>query len=618
MLSYAQTSRPGEIDGPIPSYSTLDLLRIGRRFGLRYRHIGLILIMSAAGTAIEGLSLLLVLPIVDILQKGGDVSLVTERGFIWTLIESTFNVVGLQVSLGALLVMMFIGIILRQVVRYTVTLYIDYVELLIVQGFRTQAFSDLLNASLDFYDQRKSGNIVSDLTGELPYAVRGFLNNVRLLSLLAMMILYGVGAVAISPEMTGIAFAVFALVGFVLRGLLRRQEVLSSAMTSANQSISSTIVDSIRAIRLVRLSGAEDEERKAFTKRLHNQFSVHFSGRKIGAFLVNVVEPLILGAALCILYLGVTYFEVKISSLFLLLLIVLRLLPVFRDIMVSQQTIKSSSGSIIAVVRLKDALGEGRDTVGGSRPLQTMTKGLTFERVEFSYLSRVTPALNAVSFSVPAGRMTALIGPSGSGKSTLVDLIPRLRVPEGGRILRDGVDIAEFDLKALRRSVAFVPQSAIVLDGTIGSHIRCGNGDATDADVRQAARLAGADKFIELLPKGYDTRTGEAGLQLSGGQRQRLDLARALARRAEILILDEPTANLDPELERHFKDVLNELRRTTGLTIIVIAHRLSTIRDADQIVLLREGVVEAIGTHDELVATNDWYKSASGDQFNAI
>jgi ABC-type multidrug transport system fused ATPase/permease subunit len=528
-----------------------------------------------------------------------------------------FAVFGLSVSFGSLLVAMFLGIVARQIVRYAVTYYLDHVELLIVRQFRTRVFDDLLATSLDFYDQRKAGNIVNDLTVELPYAVRGFLNNVRLLSLLGMMIIYGVGAIAISAEMTVIAGVVFVLIGLVLRGLLRKQEELSAAMTRANQTISTTIVDSIRAIRLVRLSGTEAEESKSFSRMLGNQYRVHLDGRKLGALLVNIVEPLILGAALVILYLGVTLFKVQISALFLLLLVVLRLLPVFRDLMVTQQTIKSASGSVFTIERLALASREARDTPGGTLAVTPMRDGLAFEEVAFSYSSRETPALKGVSLQIPAGKMTALIGPSGSGKSTLVDLIPRLRVPEAGRITRDGVDVAAFDIKALRRSIAFVPQSAIILDGTVADHIRCGNPDASDLAVRRAARLAGADKFIEALPKGYDTPTGDAGIRLSGGQRQRLDLARALAREAEILVLDEPTANLDPELERHFKDAVAELRRSTGLTIVVIAHRLSTIRDADQIVLLEDGVVLATGTHAELMASNDWYRSASTDQFAA-
>jgi ABC-type multidrug transport system fused ATPase/permease subunit len=601
----------GDVEARVWRYSSIELLRIGRRFGLRYRHIGSILLLSVLATAVEGLSLLLIMPIVDTLQNQGSTPVARERGQVWQLIESLFGLFGQDVTLGTLLVAMFMGVTLRQVMRYAMTLYIDYVELMMVRDFRINRFKDLLGASLDFYDQRTSGAIVNDLAVELPFAIRCFIGNVRLLSLIAMLIIYGVGAIAISPQMTVIAFVVFVLVGIVLRGLLKRQEILSSAMTSANQEISRTVVDSVRAIRLVRLSGTEKEEAQNFSMKLSTQHSTHLASRRVGAFLINAIEPLIIGAALIILYSGVTVLMVQISALFLLLVVIIRLLPVFRDLMITLQTIKSASGSVIAITRLSDALVRERETVGGRRELTPLARSIAFQDVVFSYSSRETPALDGVSFEVPAGRMTALIGPSGAGKSTLIDLIPRLRIPTQGSVLWDNVPIEEYDLRQLRRSIAFVPQTAVFLDGTIADHIRCGNPDVTINDVEDAAKKAGADRFIRALPRGFDTPIGDAGQRLSGGQRQRLDLARALARHAEVLVLDEPTANLDPELERHFKDVINDLRRDTGLTIIVIAHRLSTIRDADQIVLLDAGRVEAVGTHLELVAANDWYRSSS-------
>jgi ABC-type multidrug transport system fused ATPase/permease subunit len=188
--------------------------------------------------------------------------------------------------------------------------------------------------------------------------------------------------------------------------------------------------------------------------------------------------------------------------------------------------------------------------------------------------------------------------------------VPRLRDPTSGEIRFDDTPIQEFVTESLRAGIAFVPQEPQIFNITAAEHIRYGKEDASDAEVREAARLAGALSFIEALPQGFNTLLADGGKRLSGGQRQRIDIARALVRRAPILILDEPTSALDADAEAAFRDALQTLRRETDLTIIVIAHRLSTIADADQIVVLKKGKVEAVGSHAELIGGDNWYARA--------
>jgi len=533
---------------------------------------------------------------------------------VWRTLRTIFDAVGIPLSFGVILCLFFVLVVLRQAVRYCATIYSDRLELRVVRAFRSKAFSSLLNASLDFFDRNRAGNVVNDIGLEWHNAVRAFLNNIRLISNWVMMVFYGLGALALSPVMTGVAVAVFLVIGLILRGLFRRQERLGYATTVSNQLISSRIVDRIRAIRLVRLAGIEKEERAAFEVDLAQQYEVTYASRKVGAIITNATEPIILAATLAILYFGVTWLHVPLSKLFLLLLVVLRLLPVFRDIMISTQAIKSAYGALLASENLRNVLAQAVERPGGTRILNGIEQAVTFDDVSFAYGTRDVPVLSNVSLTIPAGRVTALVGPSGSGKSTLIDLIPRLRTPDSGTIRIDGVPIDDLDIISLRKLIAFVPQSPVLLNLSVGEHIRCGNSDATETDVVNAAKLAGAHDFIAKLPKGYDTPLGEAGRGLSGGQLQRLDCARALARKAAILILDEPTSNLDAELERQFRQTVAWLRAQTKLTIIIIAHRLSTIRDSDQIVLLREGRIEGIGTHDSLIRDNQWYASATAQQ----
>ena len=198
-----------------------------------------------------------------------------------------------------------------------------------------------------------------------------------------------------------------------------------------------------------------------------------------------------------------------------------------------------------------------------------------------------------------------MVGTTGSGKSTVVSLIPRFYDPSGGRILIDGVDIRDYKLQPMRDQIGFVLQDTVLFRGTVRSNIAYGRPGASDREMVEAARLANAHDFIMRMPDGYDTQVGERGLTLSGGERQRIGIARTIIRDSPILILDEPTASLDSESEKLVIEALERVMK--GRTVITIAHRLSTIRDADKILVLKDGLVLEQGTHDELIALGGAY-----------
>jgi ABC-type multidrug transport system fused ATPase/permease subunit len=234
-----------------------------------------------------------------------------------------------------------------------------------------------------------------------------------------------------------------------------------------------------------------------------------------------------------------------------------------------------------------------------------ITGDIRFENVSFSY-SDDRQILRDISFSASPGEMVALVGLTGAGKSTLASLIPRFFEPTSGRVLIDGIDVSQYQLRSLRERIALVLQDAMLFGGSIAENIRYGRLDATDQEVEDAAKAAHAHDFIMRLPDGYDTPRAEAGGSLSGGERQRLGIARALLKDAPILILDEPTSSLDALSEEAVFSALRHLRQ--GRTTIVIAHRLSTIRDANRILVLHEGRIAAQGTHQELLAGNELYR----------
>lgn len=252
----------------------------------------------------------------------------------------------------------------------------------------------------------------------------------------------------------------------------------------------------------------------------------------------------------------------------------------------------------------------------GARPLEVKQGVVRFEDVHFAY-NPERPILKGVSFEVPAGHTVAIVGPSGAGKSTISRLLFRFYEPSSGRILIDGQDIADMQQASLRRVIGMVPQDTVLFNDTIGYNIQYGRWDASPEEMREAARLAQIDRFIALLPEGYDTPVGERGLKLSGGEKQRVAIARTILKSPPILVLDEATSALDTFTEKEIQDALDRVSR--GRTTLVIAHRLSTVIGADEIIVLDQGRVVERGNHAILLGQGGvyaamWSRQREADQ----
>ena len=257
--------------------------------------------------------------------------------------------------------------------------------------------------------------------------------------------------------------------------------------------------------------------------------------------------------------------------------------------------------------RLADVIDtpEESDEIDKSKVMLPPLKGeVRFEKVSFSFRPGQPQVLKDVSLKVPIGTFVGVVGQSGSGKSTLMKLLPRLYEPEEGRILIDGYDIGKVELYSLRRQIGIVPQDPLLFSGTVGENIALTNPEASSEAIMNTARLANAHDFIMELPSGYSTSVGERGASLSGGQRQRIAIARTLLR-TKASIMDEATSALDYESERKVCD--NLFGSLNERTVFFITHRLSTIRQADMILMLHEGAVAEVGTHDELMSRRGRY-----------
>jgi ATP-binding cassette, subfamily B, bacterial MsbA len=265
-----------------------------------------------------------------------------------------------------------------------------------------------------------------------------------------------------------------------------------------------------------------------------------------------------------------------------------------------------------SVFELLDKPTEGS---GGTRAIARARGEIEFRNVSFQYANDKGGVLHDVNFRVRPGETVAIVGRSGSGKTTLVGLVPRFYDVQQGSVLLDGVDVREYRLTDLRSQVSLVSQEVVLFNDTIRNNIAFNALDKTTAQVEDAARAANVMEFVVQQPQGFDTVLSDRGQNLSGGQRQRISIARALLKDAPVLILDEATAALDNESERRVQQELAVLMQ--GRTTLVIAHRLSTVEGADRIIVLDQGSIAEMGTHQELIARGGLYAALHGMQFNA-
>jgi ATP-binding cassette subfamily B protein len=251
----------------------------------------------------------------------------------------------------------------------------------------------------------------------------------------------------------------------------------------------------------------------------------------------------------------------------------------------------------------------------GNRAAEATQRGyVEFQNVTFSYPGAEEPAISHISFNAAPGEVTAIIGGTGSGKSTLVNLIPRFYDIDSGHVLVDGVDVREMSQEQLRSKIGFVPQKAVLFSGTIAENIRYGKEDATDEEVRHAAEVAQAIEFISQMPDGFDSEIAQGGTNVSGGQKQRLSIARALVRKPEVYVFDDSFSALDFKTDARLRAALKEETRES--TVLIVSQRVGTIMDADRIIVLDEGKIAGIGTHQELMRTSEVYREIVSSQLS--
>jgi subfamily B ATP-binding cassette protein MsbA len=507
---------------------------------------------------------------------------------------------------------------IKNIFGYLQTYLTVYLEQRVLFRIRNDAYGHLQILPLSFFEREKTGHIISRLTNDvsmLQGAVIGVAASVIRNGLMTLIGLFVV--LAVSWKLSILTFTIVP-VNLVLIDVIGRKLKKRSYRTQEGMAEMTAVLDeSISGMRVVKAFNMGEYEKRRFAKYNFGYTLQYLKMKLWGAVTSPTSELLGTVSIVVILFYGgnlVLSGTITPENLVLFVGAMIWVVTPVKNLGKLNTSIQESLACADRVFAVMDVAPEP-----GESPAKTakahFDESIRFESVYFEYVPG-RPVLRNISFSVQPGEVVALVGPSGAGKTTLVDLIPRFYDPISGRILIDGVDIGEFDLKSLRSLMGMVTQEVILFNDTVRNNIAYGLQDCPLEKIIEAARAANAHDFITTLSNGYDTVIGERGSQLSGGQRQRISIARAVLKNPQVLIFDEATSALDTESEILVQEAIDRLLK--GRTTFVIAHRLSTVQSADRILVLEDGEIREIGTHSELINSNGVYKRLYDLQFGLV
>jgi ATP-binding cassette subfamily B multidrug efflux pump len=473
---------------------------------------------------------------------------------------------------------------------------------------RNDLFTRVQSLSFGNLDKLDTGHLVTVLTNDVQQVQLVVMMSLRVLVRVPLMIIGSlILAVLISPKLSLILFVLIPVILTVLFWLINKSFPIYKLVQSRLDNLNNIVQENLSGIRLVKAFVRSDYENEKFQSVNDDLTDTTIRALKINTTIGPCMMVIMNLGLVAVIWLGgqqAIAGSLQVGKIMAFLNYLLQILTSLMTVTFIFMNLSRAQASAVRIAGVLDEKPEIRDK--NIVTLNEIKGEVIFDHVTFSYNGKADPVLRDISFTAHPGETVAILGATGSGKTSLVHLIPRLYDLQAGRILIDGLDVRDYPNEMLRRSTALVFQQAMIFSGSVKDNIRYGRPQATDQEVVQAAHIAQADDFISALPAGYDTILEQRGVNLSGGQKQRLAIARAVLLRPRILILDDSTSAVDLKTESRIQEALQKVIKDT--TCFIIAQRITSVMNADQIIVLNDGVVDAVGTHAELMQRSEIYR----------
>ncbi|MCH7518055.1 MAG: ABC transporter ATP-binding protein [Candidatus Dadabacteria bacterium] len=577
------------------------------------KHIAILIFLFFIASVFDGISIGMLVPLLASLQQ---VQNYEELPKILQSIIELFAGYPVEKQVIISLVFVVTSLLLKNLFL-AVSRYLGYwLTTRLIVNLRSQVIGTLMVVGIGFYNNVKTGDLVEKTIFNTIMTEEIIKNATELIDYFASFTILMTLLIIFSWKLTIFTVILAALIAFGVSIYIRRLSLIGEKLLIASREVTASIHENISGIQVIKSFTKESKQTEVINAQIEKSANVHLK-LIFGNYMVHIITEVLGVIAIGIIFviainISDMNYKIVLTQLLPFIYILARMLPIMKMINQSRGVIVSRWPGFEAVydlIRLdnKPLIKDGNKNFTGIK------SGIHFKSVSFSYNDDDKYALNNVDFLISKGKTTAIVGQSGAGKSTITNLLLRFYDPQGGNIFIDDEPLTDLKINSYRKNIGIVSQDTFIFNDTVRNNIAFGALEETSDDrVIEAAKRAGAHDFILKLPDGYDTILGERGIKLSGGQRQRISIARAILKDPAILILDEATSSLDSTTEQLIHKAITELSRNR--TVIIIAHRLSTIKNADQIIVLKDGSVSEIGNEKELLSNEgEYYKLAQSN-----